>query len=285
MLDAASTWCENDMLLWNHGRAAVGVKNWTRVKPLAQRSRELRLQRADIRSGPDPAQRVKPMGLGVMQDRAVLTDVWLRLDRYPELGRGVGNAITEETRRCNADYSERPRLNKNCGANDCWIGSVLALPRLVTDHNSGCGCRRVVTVLEDAARIGAKPERSEVVAGDEFAGERLGQRISAPHIPPPLACLHRSQLLELRRGALEVLIQIEGEDRKIPGGCSVFGKTTFDAALVVVADAIKLRWVGHRQRPHQDRMNQREDGGIGADAQRQRKHRGNREARRLAQLP
>src|ERR1035441_8233989 len=103
------------------------------------------------------------MGLGMMQDGAVLTDVWLRLNRYPELGRGVGNAITEETGRCDADYSERPCLNKNCGANDRRIGSLFALPRLVADHNSGCGRRRVVTVLEDAARIRAKPERREEI--------------------------------------------------------------------------------------------------------------------------
>ncbi len=57
---------------------------------------------------------------------------------------------------------------------------------------------------------------------------------------------------------------------KSPVVAGVLGKSAFDAAIVVVADAIELRGVGNRQRAQQDAVHQREDGGVGADAQRQR---------------
>ena len=51
---------------------------------------------------------------------------------------------------------------------------------------------------------------------------------------------------------------------------AVLRKSALDAAFVGVADAIELRRIGDRQRAQQDAMNQREDGGVGADAEGQR---------------
>jgi Skp family chaperone for outer membrane proteins len=71
---------------------------------------------------------------------------------------------------------------------------------------------------------------------------------------------------------------------EVAGVAGVAGETAFDAAIVVVADAVELRGIGDRKRAQQDALDQREDGRVGADAERQRDDRGEREARRLAQL-
>ena len=96
--------------------------------------------------------------------------------------------------------------------------------------------------------------------------------------------LHRGQLLELRRCGFQVLIKVVREDGEVAGIACVARESAFDAAIVVVADAIELRRICNRQRAQQDALHQREDGGVGADTQGQRDDCGEREARRLAQL-
>jgi hypothetical protein len=66
---------------------------------------------------------------------------------------------------------------------------------------------------------------------------------------------------------------------------AIVEESSQDAAVGGVADAVELSRVGYRQRPQQDGMNQSEDGGIRANAQRQRKNDSDREAGALAQPP
>ena len=61
-------------------------------------------------------------------------------------------------------------------------------------------------------------------------------------------------------------------------------ETTVDTTIVGVADAVEPGGIGHRQRAQQDAVHQRKDGGVSADAQRQRNDCHYGEPRRLAQL-
>ena len=58
----------------------------TRGEPVAQRSGKLLLERRNARSGPDASQWIQPVLLGVMQDRAGITRVWLLVQGHPEVG-------------------------------------------------------------------------------------------------------------------------------------------------------------------------------------------------------
>jgi hypothetical protein len=53
----------------------------------------------------------------------------------------------------------------------------------------------------------------------------------------------------------------------------------------VVANAIELSRIAYRKRAQQNAVHQREDGCVGANAQRQRNHHRQRKPGRLAQLP
>src|SRR5665213_1099411 len=115
--------------------------------------------------------------------------------------------------------------------------------------------------------------------------KRFGRLVVAANTPGPLAGLCSCELFEFRRGVLQVLIEVEGEDGEVAGSRRVFRKSAFDTALAGVADTIELSRIGDGQRAHEDTVYQREDGGIGAYPQSQRDDGGDGKTRRLAQLP
>src|SRR5436305_3324308 len=91
--------------------------------------------------------------------------------------------------------------------------------------------------------------------------------------------LGSSQRLELRSVVAQILIKGIAEYRP------VILKAAFNAALINVANPIKLMRIGHRQRLQHDRMHQGEDRGVRSNPQRERQHSRKGEARRHAQLP
>jgi hypothetical protein len=64
-------------------------------------------------------------------------------------------------------------------------------------------------------------------------------------------------------------IQLVREEIEIP---VVVDEAAIDATVVLVADPVERLRVGHRQRFQQHRMDQREDGGIRPDPQRNRQY-------------
>ena len=113
VLDAAAAGRDNDMLLGNDARAAIGCEQRAGKKPLAQRDGKLRLQSADVCAGAYPAQRIKPVGLLMMENRAWAPHIRFGLKRQPEIGRRIRYAIPEKAEGRNTDDGERPRLNVN----------------------------------------------------------------------------------------------------------------------------------------------------------------------------
>ena len=88
-------------------------------------------------------------------------------------------------------------------------------------------------------------------------------------------------MLELRRGVLQLLVKVVGEDVEI---AVLALKTAVDTTIVSVADTVKACGIGDRQRAQQDALHQGEDGGVSADAESERDDRCDGEPRRLAQL-
>ena len=117
---------------------------------------------------------------------------------------------------------------------------------------------------------GGHPERVEEVAGDpeavdvtNFAGpsDRL-KRVSPKASIEENACCRRSKRLVLRQGDLTVTAGV-------PSGAAVTGQAHLD----------ELVRRAHRQRAQAERVQQLEDRGVGADAERQRHDRGERRIR------
>ena len=141
--------------------------------------------------------------------------------------------------------------------------------------------RRVVGGGEDAAAERADAERREVVAGDVLGAQRPRRRVDVltPHAEARAAGLEGGDLFELRQLGLQPLEQREREH------APAILRPALHAAVVAVADAVEARRIGDRQRPQHHGVDQREDGGGAADAERERQDGGGREDARDPELP
>ena len=77
-------------------------------------------------------------------------------------------------------------------------------------------------------------------------------------------------------------IQVVGEDGEV-SICIL--ETAVNTTIVRVANSIKLPGIVDGERPQQDALHQRKDGGVGSDTQSERNDDSESEAGRLAQLP
>ena len=170
------------------------------------------------------------------------------------------------------------------GSHHARITCIILLPCVIAHHGSyGCAFL-VVGIDKEAARRWRKTKDAEVVAGYEGSrdGFRNGQGSATADGDgtPGVAGLHRGQLLELRQALLEHVIGICGKQRVV----RVVVPATIDAAVVSVADADERFRICYRQVMEQDGIDQRKDGRVGTDAERERKQHGNGEPPRLSQL-
>jgi hypothetical protein len=83
--------------------------------------------------------------------------------------------------------------------------------------------------------------------------------------------VRRRQLLELRQ------IRLQPLEQWIREHAPAILRTTLHAAIVAVADAVESRGIADRQRSQHDRMDECEDRGRAANAERERQNRGNGE--------
>ena len=95
-------------------------------------------------------------------------------DREIKVGRGAGEAITEEVLGDDACDGDRLCVDPECAANDGWVAGVVVLSGVVA-HNGDEWCAdNIVRVCEETSDARLQAEGAEVVTGDEFAGDGAG---------------------------------------------------------------------------------------------------------------
>ena len=153
----------------------------------------------------------------------------------------------------------------------------MLLPGAVAHHRNRRGVGLVIVGRDGPACEGAKAEHREVVAGYELAHVRFGGARSpgAAHVEVLQAPLKGGHLAELGIVIAELLV----ERIRVDG--PVVLKSAEHAAIVAVAQSVKLARFRNRQAVEHDSVEQREDRGVGADAQRERDHADCCEAGRL----
>jgi hypothetical protein len=127
----------------------------------------------------------------------------------------------------------------------------------------------------------AGPKRREIAACDVFRSQRTCRRLDAfpSDAEPAGAGLKRRDRLELRRRGFQFLIE------RVRIEPPAILKVALDAAVIPFADSIQPRGVGDGQRSQHDGIDQREDCGGAADAERERQHGRAGEYRRPTELP
>jgi hypothetical protein len=169
-----------------------------------------------------------------MQQGAVAVHGSLLIHGNPEVGRVAAKRLAEETGRRHADDGERVAFHDDGGTDHRRISTVSQPPGMVAQYDDGCGGGSVVIRSEKAPAERAYTERGEVIPGDILSPQRLGSQAGPlpPYAQASAGGLEGSDILELRRFALETLVQ----------GIGVHSpsllRTTLHAAIVAIADAV-----------------------------------------------
>ena len=188
------------------------------------------------------------------------------LQRHPHVGWLGAQRFTVEAWWRHARHRERLTLDHQLRADDGRVAAIHALPRVVRQHHHGACGRRIVGCGERAAHGRVHAERREVGATHVDGAEQLGRvrHALAAHAHASHAGLKRGELVELRHVCLDALEEREREH------APAILRTALHAAGAPVADAIEARGIHDRERLQHHRMNEREDRGGPADADRQR---------------
>ena len=267
-LDASSAGNKNDVLARDLSCATVSRVGDMRGHPLPQLHRQLGLQGRNVCLRCDPAEEIQPRSVFVTlrpQGGACTFDDGLVGERHPEVGRALNDAIAKEPRGRDTDHREGMGLHINRGAYDAWIASEIRLPGWIAEHQNRCSTGLVVAWYKRPARINAYAQRSEVIPGNKFRAQRLCRRRSAAHSQGGPSGLQCRKLLQLWRGMLKLKVEVVREEVEI---AVIAFETVEVAASTLITNPIEVRRVTHRKRALENTVNQRENGGIGAYAER-----------------
>ncbi len=137
---------------------------------------------------------------------------------------------------------------------------------MVADDAQGRSARPVVSRRKQPAGKTPDSKHREIVAGDEFAHQRVWKRRCAGPADTQRHSIRlcRGHLGELGRVIAQLLVDGAGEDREtglVPRD---------DAACVAIAQPVKLLRIGYRKGLQHYRVDQGKDSGVAADAERQR---------------
>ena len=261
------------------GIARAGRRRVVGQEPL-QDDVHVGLGRGQGNTGPQPADHQQPAAIvarPASPSRATAGRLHGR--RHPEIG-GPFHPGAGKARRSHAHDGVGRAVDGQHRAHHRRLAAEPALPVVVAQHHHRVGPgRRVVVASEQAPAVGRQPQHLEVVGADRPAEGEIAA--SLPRHPlaactteatSPACWAARSwKRLVLRAQPLEQRIREQLQPARL--------ERPAKRPLGRVGEHHQLLGRGHRQRPQQGGVDQAEDGGVGADAQRQRQHHRQREAR------
>ena len=103
ILNASSTWREDDVLLGNLLLVAVVGVGGLSGKPLAKRVGNLGFERFGSNSGLHATESIEPVRFGYLQNSGLALQYGLDVQRNPERGRTVVDTVAEKSRWSDAD--------------------------------------------------------------------------------------------------------------------------------------------------------------------------------------
>ena len=198
-------------------------------------------------------------------------------DRHVEHRRAAERGALEVARR-DADDRVRLAVDDDVLLEHLRVGAELVRPVGVAEHRHELSADGlVVSRIEQATEGGPDAEHREVGTGDHHPG--AVQRLVVVGDVGPEQHVRREPA-ELRLRSFEVAKHLVAEDRVAVAGRAAALASRVRARSADVDET--LRFV-HGERTQEHLVERREDGGIGADAEREGEHRDGRDERRLGQ--
>jgi len=255
---------------------------------LPHQSAQLLLQRRQIRAWLYAPHHVKPPLIRAVYIRRVRQH-WHRFNRHVEIRRCAAQSVAIEPGRSNARDRHRLRIHPEGTAYDRRIARIVALPGGVAHQRREGRALHIIGIGQQTPGTRLQAKSPEVIPRNKLAHRRprTGLVAIAAHRDRPVfeARLYRRQLFELRSVFSQQLPCCSREVAVISFVVAIVLYSSTHAAVVVIADPYQRLRIGYGQVPHQHRVDQREDGRIRSDPQRQRQHRRRRKARSFPQLP
>ena len=188
--------------------------------------------------------------------------------RHPDIRR-FSTGLSAEAWRCDANDGEWRALEAERAADDRGAAAEPPRPVRVAEHRNRLAVRQpVVSRPERAADAGADAQGGEVVPADPFEDNRLGWTIDADGV----------RARRRRRNRVDDACRL---GRKLPE------RGVREQCVVTVrtqdAERDQLVWSLDGQGAQHHRVDDAEDGGVGADAEREDDDRHRRERRRTPQ--
>ena len=184
----------------------------------------------------------------------------------PEVGRFT-NRDAEESLGSNADNSVIRAFDANRLAYRCGIVAVMLPPGVAGHGNGAVAGRLVVSLGQHASPIGMNAEHRKIRSGNERGVQHFlpssGERAVGPKLDAVNGCYAGEDFVLLTETAVERV----GEEPR-----AIVGKTVVAARRPAIPEEQQLpRLVDGKHTQHDD-IHQTEDGGVGADSERERHH-------------
>src|SRR5579864_4794947 len=128
ILDAATGWSEEHVLLGNLVVIPILCVGKLRGQPLPQGGGDLGLQAADGDSGLHTAKEIKPVAVSLLEDAGLTFQHRFIVDWDPNSGRIGVNAVPEKSWRSNADQSDGVALDEEGRSDQVAVGGMFSLP-------------------------------------------------------------------------------------------------------------------------------------------------------------
>jgi hypothetical protein len=241
-----------------------------------------------------PAEHVDPPAAPVVDVVPVRRDLRFHHQRYAN-ARGVADVEAVESRLRDADDRERIILQRDAAADDRRIGCETVLPVVVAENRDRAVATHLVVVRrDDAADRRSDPEHRKVSTGHHFARHALALPVDADVHRGGAAREQAREYLRRRRGVLDRLRNARerttaGQIGEVVAEVLVHRERQHVAAGIApemiprAVEQHELLGILDRQRPQQHFVDQRENGGIGADPQGDGQQRDEREQGRAAE--
>jgi len=255
-------------LQWQRGRHQVPIGVGIVRRELLSEHREVGVDLRRCDAGTDAADTEDPVHAALRQVQR-RTGGRMHREGRPQIREEPGEQAGEAWRR-DADDGEHAAVERERLIDDAGIGPEPLRPHRVRQDDDRRRGRGPILVGQEAApERRADAEDRKEVGGDDRAAHRFALAAMVPHEIGRFA----AERAHLGEDAIVVAIELVVGIRELHVAADAGA-----ARRVVLPDLAQARGIRDGRRLQQERVDEREDGGVGGDADGEREHRNRREA-------
>src|SRR5579872_358859 len=215
-----------------------------------------------------------------MREKPALPQQRFGSNRNPEIRWVVPQRFAEKPGRRDTDDRHVRPVDQKISANHARIERKVFAPGSVTHNRGQRSIRLVVALRQEPAGVSTQSECFKIISRYVLSDVRLSYsgRTGTARVQEIQSSAKRGHLAELWRVVSYLLVKGVGENAEVSL------KSIDSAAFIALPHAVQFAWLRHGQAFQHHRVDQREDGGVSPNSEREGEYGDKRETRTLAQL-